>query len=132
MLDPIKFVTWCGDNRSTGLWLGVSDGSDRDTPLEKPMVAVQPNEVLGQMLAMLQRSIFLKEQARAQLALHEGAVRLWSKVGFDLETSARARDDAEDTQVGEAQGQGHALGLAGAAALPAARGQRTDAAKGLR
>ena len=43
---------------------------------------------------MLQRSIFLKEQARAQLALHEGAVRLWSKVGFDLETSARARDDA--------------------------------------
>merc|ERR1711960_116682 len=60
---------------------------------EQAAAAPPPETAQGLVLAMLQRSIFLKEQARAQLALHEGAVRLWSKVGFDLETSARARDD---------------------------------------
>lgn len=51
----------------------------------------QPETPAELVLAMLQRSIFLKEQARKQLALHENAIKLWSKVGLDLETRAAGK-----------------------------------------
>lgn len=52
---------------------------------EEAANTTQPETPAELVLAMLQRSIFLKEQARKQAALHENAIKLWSKVGLDLE-----------------------------------------------
>ena len=67
----------------------------------------QPETPEELVLAMLQRSIFLKEQARAQLALHENAIKLWSKAGLDLETRAtRHQQGTQRTATATAPGDG--------------------------